>query len=169
MSPQIAFAVSLGLLGALATVLFQWLGLLLWAGFIAWAAFFAAGGDNAALRKTIAGNIFGAFLAWVALLIISSVSVEGWLWLPRNGLVIGVTVLVLGLAARIELLSHVPASVYGYAATFAAFTVPKRDVAGSPLTGFHLSNPFVAVAVSMVVGALFGLACGKLAGALKRP
>jgi Protein of unknown function (DUF1097) len=169
MSPLVALAVSLALLGAVATALFQSLGLLLWAGFIAWAAFFAAGGDSVALRKTIAGNVFGALVAWVALMILSSVPVEGWLWIPRNGIVVGITVMVLGLAARLEVLSHVPASVYGYAATFGAQSVPTSDASSlSRLSGFHLSNPFIQVAVSMVGGALFGLACGKLMAVLKK-
>ncbi|MGH7703311.1 MAG: DUF1097 domain-containing protein [Gemmatimonadales bacterium] len=170
MSPKVALSVSIALLGGVAAVLFLTQGLFLWAGFIAWAAFFGAGGDHAALKKTIAGNLFGVLWAWVALLTIELVHVGGWLWIPRDGIVIGLTVLVLGLASRVELLSPIPASIYGYAAMFAAASMAHPDVAFiQRLTGFHQYNPFLNVAVSMVGGAVFGLASSKLAGALQRP
>jgi hypothetical protein len=43
-----------------------------WVGFIAAGCFFAAGGDVKALSKTIVGMIYGAIVAWVALLIIAA-------------------------------------------------------------------------------------------------
>ena len=169
MSQLAALSVSIAFLGGIATILYQWQGLLIWAGFIAWAAFFGAGGDAAALKKTIAGCVFGAIIAWVAWMILLSWPVEGWLWMPRNGVVVAVTVLILGLASRVELLSHLPASVYGYAATFAAKSVVARETVGTAqLTGLHLDNPLINVALSMVGGALLGLASAKLAGALKK-
>jgi hypothetical protein len=167
MSPLVALSVSIALLGGIATMLYQWQGLLIWAGFIAWAAFFGAGGDTAALKKTIAGNVFGAIVAWVAWVILLSWPIEGSWWIPRNGVVVAVTVLILGLASRVELLSNLPANVYGYAATFAAKSVVGRDVPGvAQVTGLHLDNPVINVTLSMVGGALLGLASAKLAGAL---
>ena len=49
MSALVALALSIGLLGAVATFLFMTLGLAIWAGFIAWACFFHSGGDDKAL------------------------------------------------------------------------------------------------------------------------
>jgi Protein of unknown function (DUF1097) len=48
---------------------------LVWVGFIAAGCFFAAGGDTKALSKTIVGMIYGAIVAWIALLIIAKVPV----------------------------------------------------------------------------------------------
>ena len=43
---------------------------LVWAGFIAWGCYFHTGGNTDALKKTIAGNIYGAVLAGIALLLV---------------------------------------------------------------------------------------------------
>ena len=50
---------------------------LVWAGFIGWGCFFHSGANTNALVKTIAGNAYGALVAWVALLIIVNVPVPG--------------------------------------------------------------------------------------------
>jgi hypothetical protein len=172
MSPMTARAVSMALLGGVVAVLFQTQGLLSWAGFIAWGGFLAAGGDTTALKKTIVGNIFGAFLAWSALMMMFQVYVapDSWLWMPRAGIAMAVTLLVLSLAAKVELLSHIPAGLIGYAAVFGAFSIPLRpDLTGlERLTGLHLYNPFIQVPISMVAGAVVGLIAVKLAGALSK-
>ena len=62
MSQLVALAVSIGLLGGVATILYLKVGLLIWAGFLAWACFFHSGGNNAALQSTIICNIFGLSL-----------------------------------------------------------------------------------------------------------
>jgi hypothetical protein len=172
MSQLVALSVSIALLGGVATMLYQTQSFLIWAGFIAWAAFFGAGGDTAALKKTIAGSVFGAIVAALALVLFQYLPVEGWLWIPRNGVVVAVTVLILGLASKVELLSHLPANVYGYAATFAATRMASMATPVAPTTQLfsapHVSIPLFNVIVSMVVGALFGLASGKLAAALQK-
>src|SRR5262245_32123346 len=72
--PQlVALSLSIAVLGAIWAYLA--LGplagfVLVWAGFIAWGCFFHTGGDQKALIKTICGNIWGVFVAWIALLII---------------------------------------------------------------------------------------------------
>src|SRR5216683_1998424 len=78
MSQLVALSVSIGVLGAVWA--FLALGplagfVLVWAGFIAWGCFFHTGGDNKALIKTIAGNAYGALVAWIAFLIIVNVPV----------------------------------------------------------------------------------------------
>ena len=77
--------IALGPLGGLALV---------WVGFIAAGCFFAAGGDIKALSKTIVGMIYGAIVAWIALLIIAKVPVPalGTVW---PAIVVGVTVFFL--------------------------------------------------------------------------
>jgi hypothetical protein len=88
---------------------------LVWVGFIAAGCFFAAGGDTKALSKTIVGMIYGAIVAWIALLIIAKVPLPG-LGTVWPAIVVGVTVFFLVIVASTDLLSCVPANVYGYAA-----------------------------------------------------
>jgi hypothetical protein len=159
MSQLVALSVSIGLLGGVATWLYLTTGLLIWAGFIAWACFFHSGGDNAALKNTIVCNIFGAFCAWIALLLLVNVGA-----LPAP-VTVGLTVLVLCLGAHIKAFSVIPASVYGYAATAGYFLLSAT--AKDNLMALNMANPLILVAVSMALGAVFGLASGKLAGMLK--
>src|SRR6202451_3394751 len=88
---------------------------LVWAGFIAWGCYFHTGANSNALTKTIVGTAYGAFIGWIALLIIVNVAMPalGTAW---PAIVVGVTVFFLVIVASINLLSVVPANVYGYAA-----------------------------------------------------
>lgn len=176
--PQlVALSVSIAVLGAIWA--FLALGplagfVLVWAGFIAWGCFFHTGGDQKALIKTICGNIFGIVVAWIALLLI--VKIGGGLVV--NAIIVGITVFFLVIVAKIDQLSAVPANVYGYAATVAyALHQPSApgvtpDVMGTgplfSLTAPNFANPLVLLIVSMVLGAIFGLISGKVAGALTK-
>jgi hypothetical protein len=167
MSQLVALSVSIGLLGGIATILYLNLGLLIWAGFIAWACFFHSGGDGNALRNTIVGNAFGAFCAWVAALIILHFPLADSLTLPVwAGIVVGLTVMAMCLAAHIKAFSVIPASVYGYAATFAYLLQTADTMTKDKLMSASMANALLAVIISMAIGALFGLASGKLGGAL---
>jgi hypothetical protein len=171
MSQLTALSVSIALLGGV--WVFLALGplaglVLVWAGFIAWGAFFHTGGDTAALQKTIAGTIYGAILAGVALLLV----VHNPVGLPAAvaaPVYVAATVFFLVIVAGCNLLSVVPNNVYGYAATVAyALSVPTVDGVGplASLTVPSFANPVILLSVSYVAGALFGLASGKLAGVL---
>jgi len=168
MSALVALALSIGLLGAVATFLYMTLGLAIWAGFIAWACFFHSGGDETALKRTIAGNVFGAFCAWVAAMVILKVPMGDTLGLPLwASIVVGITVFIMVMASQIPALSVVPASVYGYAALFAYLLQTAEAMVVGRLMGFDIkANPFIVVVLSMVLGALFGWASAKLAAAL---
>jgi hypothetical protein len=167
MSQLVALSVSIGLLGGIATILYLKTGLLIWAGFIAWACFFHSGGDTNALKNTIVGNAFGAVCAWVAALIILSFPMADSLGLPVwAGIVVGITVLALCLAAHIKAFSSIPASVYGYAAVFAYLLQTADAMTKDKLMSAGLGNALILVFVSMLIGALFGLASGKIGGAL---
>ena len=174
--PQlVALSVSIAVLGAIwAFLALGPLGgfVLVWAGFIGWGCFFHTGGDNDALAKTIAGNVYGVVIAWIALLIIVNVPVEG-LGTVWPAIVVGITVFALVIAASIDKLSAVPAQVYGYASTVAYSLHQATDAEAGmgPLANLgsaSFQNPLVLLIVSMVIGALFGLASGKLAGALTK-
>jgi hypothetical protein len=83
------------------------------------------------------------------------------------GIVVGATVLVMVLASQVPVLSVIPASVYGYAALFAYLLQTAGAMVIGSLVGIDVrTNPFLVVAVSMVLGALFGWASAKLAATL---
>lgn len=172
MTPLVALSLSIGLLGGIATVLYLHLGLAIWAGFIAWACFFHSGADTNALKQTIIGNIFGALCAWLAALIILGVPGADRLGLPVwAGIVVGLTVFVMCIAAHLKALSNIPASVYGYAATFAYLLLTAAAMVVAELTAVDFKrNALLFVILSMVLGALFGFASKKLGDALtKKP
>jgi hypothetical protein len=167
MSSLVALSVSIGVLGAIATILFLNVSLLIWAGFLAWACYFHAGGNDAALKNTIVCNTFGSFCAWVAAVVILSVPLADSLTLPVwAGIVVGLTVLGMCLAAHVPALSAIPASVYGYAATFAYLLQTQGALTRENLLSASMANAFLLVVISMALGALFGMASGKVAAAL---
>ena len=137
---------------------------LVWVGFIAWGCYFATGADSAALQKTIVGMIYGAVIAGIALYLVSS-GMLGGLGALAAPVIIAVTVFFLVIVAGQSLLSVVPANVYGYAAT-AGLALTGGSAGNTLVAG--LSNPVIQVAISVVLGALFGMASGKLAGALSK-
>ena len=135
---------------------------LVWVGFIAWGCYFHTGGDNAALQKTIAGMSFGAVIAGIALYLVSS-GMLGGLGALGAPVIIAVTVFPLVIVAGMNLLSVVPANVYGYAATAGlALTANTAGNSGA----MDMTNPVLLVIVSTVIGAVFGMLSGKLAGML---
>ena len=164
----LALALSVGGLGGVAT----WLALsplagfvTIWAIFIAWGAFFHSGGDNAALVSTIVSGIFGAVIAGVAFALITHVGLGS---LPVTAAVwVGVMVVVLVLGSAIPIFSTVPVAVYGFAATAAYAIHAEPELAATAKTLLpDISNPVAVIALSFIVGAVFGWVSGKLAGAL---
>ncbi|MEX3010060.1 DUF1097 domain-containing protein [Hoeflea sp. TYP-13] len=157
----LALAVSIGLLGGVATYLFLTVGAIqIWVGFIAWASFYHCGGGTDGLKKSLAANIWGAFVGFVALLAITKISVAmpGVLW---ASIVVAVTAFVLVLAAKFEPLGAIPASVYGYAA-IAGYGL----MSGASLTEGSLANPLACVIISLILGGIFGIVSEKLAGVM---
>ena len=166
MSELLALSVSVAILGGIWA--FLALGplagyALVWVGFIAAGCFFAAGGDTKALTKTIIGMIYGAVIAWIALLIIATVPVPqlGAVW---PAIIVGITVFFLVIVASVDQLSCVPANVYGYAA-LVGYTLSANAMGA--LTAPNNSNPLFLTAVSVILGAILGYLMGQLAAALK--
>jgi hypothetical protein len=135
---------------------------LVWVGFIAWGCYFHTGGDSAALQKTIAGMSFGAVMAGIALYLVGSGMFAG-LGALAAPIIIAVTVFPLVIVAGMNLLSVVPANVYGYAAT-AGLALTGGTVANVGM--MNMTNPVLLVIVSTIIGAVFGMLSGKLAGML---
>jgi hypothetical protein len=165
MTTLVALAVGVGLLGGIATLIFLSVGsILIWAAFAAWACYFHSGGNGEALKSTIICNVFGVIVAWVAALIILGIPLGSVLSVPLwAGIVVAITVAVYILAAHVKLLSSIPGTTYGYACTFAFLLQTPGKLELAMLTSPTLDNALIVVALSMVIGALFAYASGKLA------
>jgi Protein of unknown function (DUF1097) len=145
---------------------FGGLGLSIWAGFVAWATFYHCGGKEAGLQKTIVNNVFGAIVAWIALLLVTEIPLAASLGLPLwAGICVAITVFALVIAAKIPSLSDIPAGVLGYACV-AALALAGNKLGA--LTAASFENPLVNIVVSMVIGALFGYVSEKAAGAIAK-
>jgi hypothetical protein len=158
----LALALSIGILGGIATwvALGPLAGILqIWAIFIAWACFYHCGGKETGLRNTIVCNIVGAILAWIALIIVLKTGLGDSLGVPLwAGIVVGVTVFILVMLAKVPALATIPAMVYGYASV-AAFGLLA---AGADVTAANFNNPLIAIIVSMVIGAILGYTSEKI-------
>ena len=162
-----ALAISIGVLGGIAAF---WMlspigfGLQIWIAFIAWAAFYHCGGKEAGLTKALTNNIFGAIMAYIALLLVTQIPLGGVLGVPLwAGICVLITVFILVYAAKSPTLSDIPAGVLGYAAT------AGLALAGNKLgavTTASLENPFIIAVISLIVGAILGYISEKVAGAL---
>lgn len=160
-----ALAISIGVLGGVATWLFVGplggLGLQIWAAFIAWAAYFHSGGTQAALKSNVPAHIFGAIVAWVVFVLLGALAPSLGVPVAAGILVcLGVVVMVLG--ANVAALGSIPSSVYGFACVAGYTLLPP---AAAPTLGV-LAIPAVNIIVSMVIGAVFAFVSDKLAGVL---
>ena len=162
-----ALAISISILGGIATFVSLspfGLGLQIWAAFIAWATFFHCGGKEAGLGKTITHNIFGAIMAFIALLLVTQIPLGAAIGVPLwAGICVLITVFILVYAAKWPMLSDIPASVFGYAATAGLALAGNRLGA---LTTVSLEHPFINIVLSMIAGAVLGYISEKIAGAI---
>lgn len=166
MSQLLALSVSIAVLGGIWA--FIALGplsgyVLVWAGFITIACFFANGADTKGLTRTIVGVIYGAIVGWITLLIIAKVPVPslGTVW---PAIVVGVLVFFLVIVASIDVLSSVPANVYGFAMVVAyTLSAGKMD----DLTAASNANPLFLVILSAICGVIVGYLMNQAANALK--
>lgn len=170
MNAIVATAVSVGVLGGIATWLFLSIGsILIWAAFAAWACYFHSGGDQAALKSTIICNILGVVAAWVAALVILAIPLAEVLTLPVwAGIVVIITVAIYILLAQVEVFASVPGTTYGYACTFAYLLQTPDKLNLDMLTSATMSNALIVVIISMVIGAIFAFVSGKWAAAMTK-
>ncbi|HEY6632297.1 MAG TPA: DUF1097 domain-containing protein [Rhizobiaceae bacterium] len=162
-----ALALSIGILGGIATYLFVGplaaFGLQIWAAFVAWAAYYHSGGKEASLKTNIPAHIWGAVLGWVALLLINALA--GSLGVPlAAGVSVAITVIVLVLGANLPLFASIPSAVYGYACV-AAYALLAGKL-GTLTSASLVDNPLVNIVVSMIIGSLLGWLSEKIATAL---
>ena len=160
-----ALAVSIGLLGGVATYVFLsfGMGLQIWAAFIGWASYYHCGGQTKGLTDSIAGAVWGAVMAAAAFALMGVIGLPGAL---GAAVAVAITVFIMIMGAKVPILSSIPAAVYGYASTAALTLLGKDELAG--LGGSLLAVPAVNVAISMIIGAIFGYISQQLAGALSK-
>jgi len=167
-----ALAISISVLGALAT--FLALGpfsgvYLIWAAFVAWGAFYALGADVAALQKLVVCGVFGALVAWLVAVAILAVPLAGTLGLPLwAALAVGAGVVVVVLAANVPALATIPATVFGFASTFAYLLQTPDMLKLEVLLSASLKNSLIVISLSVVVGGLFGLISARWGAAMTK-
>jgi hypothetical protein len=76
---------------------------------------------------------------------------------------VGVGVAAMVLLANVPMFSSIPAQVYGFASVVALVLLGNG---AANLTGISLTNPVIAIILSMVIGAVFGYVSEKVAGML---
>jgi len=166
MSSNTALAISVGVLGAIATWLFLGpLGgaLAIWAAFIAWGCYFHCGGKEQGLQSAILNNAAGAVIGGLTLLAAGAAiggSMPAAVW---PAICVGIGVAAMVLLANVPVFASIPAQVYGFAAVV-AYTLMKD--AGGSLTAGSMENPVVVIILSMIIGAVFGYVSEKVAGML---
>lgn len=161
MPAYFALATSVGLLAVLDTWLFvsplaALLPGLVWISFIAWGCHFHSGGGVKGMTTAIVGMSFGALVGMVAVMLAGGpLAGAGDLAAP---IAVGLGAFVICLASKVPLLAVIPASVYGFA-----------SIAGPILlAGMAPEEAILPVVLSVVIGALFGIASEYLANALTK-
>ncbi len=105
-------------------------------------------------------------MGWIALLLVTQIPLAASLGLPVwAGICVAVTVFILVIAAKNEMLSDIPAGVFGYASVVAlALAGNKLGVLTTP----SLENPLVNIVISIVIGAAFGYVSQRAATAVAK-
>jgi Protein of unknown function (DUF1097) len=132
---------------------------LIWAIFVAWGSFYHCGGKEAGLQSSVAANIWGIIIASLAFLALTSMGVTAL----NAGICVGVSIVVLILAAKAPIFSAIPASVYGYASTAALFLLGGTGY-GEGAGG--IVKVGAAVAISMIIGNILGYISEKIVGSV---
>ena len=152
-----ALAISIGVLGGIATWLFigpmAGLGLQIWAAFIAWAAFYHSGGTQAALKTNLPAHVFGGLVGLIALFGVTQLGAP--LGVPvAAAICVGIGAAIIVLAANIPALGSIPSSVYGFGCT-AGYALLANKL-GTLMSMSLINNPWLNISVSMIIGGLFG-------------
>jgi hypothetical protein len=145
-------------LGPLANVYF------IWAVFIATATGVAIGGSIGSFKNLVICGILGVLLAWVASVIILTTLGSTGLPLPvYAGIIVGLTTGCLAWSANIPVFPAIPATVVGYAMSFAYLLQTPSRLDMKVLTSATLENPLVCISLSIIVAAAFGITALSLA------
>jgi hypothetical protein len=143
-------SISIGVLGGVATLMTETILVIpVWVVFIAWASFFILGAGTEGMVRSIASNLTGIVIASLTLLVIHGLG--GGTGVAAVAVGVGSAAMVQ--ASKIPMLSRIPAIVWGFAST-----VGTVAATGHGITTASLSNPALVAALSVVLGAVFGIA-----------
>ena len=142
----------------------------IWAVFIATATGVAIGGSIDSFKNLVICGIAGVVIAWVASLIILSTLASTGLPLPvYAGIIVGLTTGCLALIANMPIFPAIPATVVGYAMTFAYLLQTPGRLDMKVLFSASLENPLICISLSILVAAAFGIVSLNLATKLSSP
>lgn len=170
MSGLLALGAVVGVIGAVATWAFLTfpLGLQIWAAVVGLAVFFHAGGKDAGLKTAIIGTLFGAIVAWIALVVLTVLPVGAMLGVPLGAaLVVLVSIIVMVMAASLPTFAAIPVTLYGFAGVV-AYALLAGKLGPSLVSVSMVENPLLSVGVSMVAGAILAFAAEKTVGLVSK-
>ncbi len=165
MTAYISLAFSVGLLAILDTWLFgvplaDFLPGLVWISFIAWGCHFHSGGGVKGMTTAAVGMSFGAVVGMAAILGLMGPLAGLGDW--AGPVAVGLGAFVICLASAVPLLATIPASVYGFAAVAGATFLMAGGDTMDPV------GALVPTVVSVVIGAVFGIASEYFANAMMK-
>jgi len=159
LSEKNALTLSIGVLGGVAVWLTaELIKVPVWVVFIAWASFFILGGGRQGLVRSVASNVTGIAIASLCLLVSQQANFSVWM----TGVVVGLGSALMVVASRIELMTAIPAIVWGFASTVGTGAVTGRAVT----YGDSIGNPVLMVVTAMLLGGAFGFASEAIAKVL---
>ena len=138
----------------------------IWAIFIFTATGVALGGTNEAFKNLVVCAFAGIVIAWIGAMVVLNVALAAILSLPVwAAIVVGITTGCLAFIANIPLFPTIPATVIGYAMTFAYLLqgADAKRLTTENLLSVAPSNPLVCITASLLVAAAFGIVALKLA------
>jgi len=144
----------------------------IWAVFIFTATGVAIGGTNEAFKNLVICGVAGVVLAWIAaMIIVNTLGSVGAALTPPVwiGIVVGVTTGFLAWIANIKIFPAIPATVVGYASTFAYLLQTPNMLSPAVLESASLANPLIVMTISFVIAAGFGIVSLSLAKKLSTP
>src|SRR5262249_30254900 len=111
--------------------------------------------------RSSAALVFGVVMAWAVAVVVAAQVLP--LSTPlATAISAGIASFVIVIAARLSLLSVVPATFYGFASTFAYLSLLPSAFTIEAMTSIDWRNAIVAVPISLLIGTGLGIAHGWL-------
>lgn len=151
-----AYAIAGALIASTTTWCFlEFPGLLIWSAFIGWAGFLHSGGARSTIPTTITCMLFGVVMAWLFALFVAG----GYAPLPMPvvaAILVAIIAPFMIWVSKFALFSVVPASFYGFAASFAYLAQTPGKFSSPVMLSLSLENVLFIVPISMAIGVGLG-------------
>lgn len=151
-----AYAIAGAFIASAATWCFlEFPGLLIWGAFIGWAGFLHSGGARSTIPTTISCMLFGVVMAWLFALFVAG----GYVQLPMPvvaAILVAIIAPFMIWLSKFPLFSVVPASFYGFAASFAYLAQTPGKFSSAAMLSASLENVLFVVPISMIIGVGLG-------------